>query len=136
MHEIDKPYDIIDWFTVVRNPMDRVVSMYHECKRSNHRRTETFDDWLDRIEEEGFYNPHASLMCHFLKPFMELFPLLQIHDMDVFLKNETVQLNATLAGKHEPTYEQQKRIKNLFKTDFLLYDEIIIRDDYHSSIGE
>lgn len=60
MVEVEKPrYKRL--ITVIRNPYDRILSMYHECKRSNHRDTDTLSDWLDRVVKDGFYNNHANL---------------------------------------------------------------------------
>lgn len=98
MVEVDKPSHK-RLITAIRNPYDRILSMYHECKRSNHRDTDTFDDWLGRIHLEGYYNNHASLqVSYFNQSIASGYKFWKIYDQSAL---ELLEVDFRLKLPHE-----------------------------------
>lgn len=120
--EVKQPsYKLI---TVIRNPLDRAWSMYHHCRRANHRQTGAFTDWLNRVITEGYYNNHAAPMSHFIRPHMVFetvydFDALEILELDYRL--ELGNYNWGQKTQRKMTYAESRLVFQAFTDDFYLY---------------
>ena len=128
MVEVDKPkYKRL--ITVLRNPYDRILSCYHECKRSNHKNTDTFEDWLDRVIYEGYYNPHASLQeSYYTKARNAGYSFWKIYDQSA-LELLEVDFRLKLPHENKTMYEDKFQYSKIewdkafqaFYKDFAFY---------------
>jgi len=118
--------------TVIRNPYDRILSMYHECKRSNHKDTDTFMDWLDRVIKEGYYNDHANPMSNvFNQAIVKGYKFWKIYDhqalelLEADFRLKLPHENKTLYGaKFEYTADESIRAFQAFTRDFSFYCKV------------
>lgn len=113
----------INIFTVVREPLARAISMYQECKRSNHRKTRTLTEWLDKVEEEGFYNNHASEQMKYIETIKQVFENVTLIAMDDILKNVSQRLNASTEEIEVMPWEEDT-IRILWARDFKMWDYV------------
>ncbi len=138
MVEVDKPSHR-RLITVVRNPYDRILSMYHECRRSNHRDSSTLENWLDRVIKDGFYNNHANLQQSVFNQALDSgYQFWKIYDQGAL---ELLELDFRLKLPHENKTEYEDKFQyttlewhkafQAFTRDFSFYVKIQSQSYYY-----
>ena len=116
----DKP--LYQPFTVIRNPIERVPSIYAEMVRMNNHKGLEFTEWLKELRK-GFYDYHQIPMTYWLKDIPK--------DMKVFLRVGDalqwlgIESNKVLNPRRiavNITPEDIELIEELYKEDIEYYD--------------
>lgn len=113
-------------FTVLRNPATRLISGYHELQRNGYfqsRNIQSFKQFLDHIEEYGYFNEHIYPMVNYYREVEEVFIMEQefIYKICQFIGREWEYIHENKSEQTIHDYDVS-RINEMYKEDFKLYD--------------
>ena len=114
-------------FTVIRNPLDRFMSMHKDiCRREplskivgNDKSINNFLNYLEKTNDDK-RNVHFRSQCYFIAQGDKVIPdILSYADIEQMLNTKIEHLNS-IEKQYDITDEQKNRVYNIFQKDYEL----------------
>lgn len=114
-------------FTVLRDPLSRVISGYKEAKRRGTLHTMAdFTYCLDKIKSEGFFDEHLEPMHSYFIPCDNVLIYEKGLDKEV---NKIAAVNLTIENSSgydiEVTKKEAETVENIYYLDYKLYNNYL-----------
>ena len=113
-------------FTVLREPIGRVLSGFRQLKRMGKiNKDATIDDCIETIYDRGFFDRHIVPQCVFIEQHFQNFDNLIIYDWG-YMRGVEVRHNESMPWeKEKPTPQNIIALRELYKEDIKLWKQIL-----------